>query len=138
MKKIRSYYKKYMLRPIFYKAVTRGAVAAVLALLWERYISEGYYTLWEGPGLVCGVGFLLWAWCGYLRLDGITIRGLLADKSRERRQKHHGTRSIVDFADEKIVAFEELEPEERTFCSMMANLVLGVPLVLAGAIASVL
>jgi hypothetical protein len=44
----------------------------------------------------------------------------------------------VDFADEKIISFEELEPEERTFCSMMANLLLGVPLVAGGVLASLL
>ncbi len=140
MKKIASIYKKYMLRPILYKAVTRASVAAVLCLLWDRFISEGYYTLWEGPGLVCGVGFLCWAWGCYLHLDGITVRGLLADRAKERQEKkqRHPTRSIVDFADEKIVAFEELEPEERTFCSMAASLLLGVPLVIVGAVASVL
>ena len=30
----------------------------------------------------------------------------------------------------KIVSFEELEPEERTYCSMLSNLVLGLPLIL--------
>lgn len=140
MKKIASIYKKYMLRPILYKLVTRAMTAAVLSLLWDRFISEGYYSLWEGPALVCGVGFLCWAWVCYLRLDGVTIRGLVADHFKERQQepKPRATRSIVDFADEKIVAFEELEPDERTFCSMMANLVLGLPLVAVGVAASVL
>ena len=45
------------------------------------------------------------------------------------QKKFHATRSIMDYADEKIVSFEELEPEERTYCSMLSNLVLGVPLV---------
>ena len=47
----------------------------------------------------------------------------------EPQKKFHATRSIMDYADEKIVSFEELEPEERTYCSMLSNLVLGVPLV---------
>ena len=39
------------------------------------------------------------------------------------------------FADERIVSFEELEPEERVFCSLLSNLVLGVPLVVISLIA---
>lgn len=138
MKKLRSIYKKYMLRPIVYKAVTRGMAAAVLSLLWERYISEGLYSLWQGPGLLCGLAFLVWAWGCYLWLDGVRVRGFLADKGRERaeQKRRHPTHSMVDFADEKIVSFEELEEDERVLCSLTANLVLGVPLTLVGIVAS--
>ena len=40
-----------------------------------------------------------------------------------------------DYADERIVSFDELEPEERVFCSLLSNLVLGVPLVVISLIA---
>ena len=42
-----------------------------------------------------------------------------------KKKKFHSTKSIVDFADERIVSFEELEPEERIYCSMLSNLILG-------------
>ena len=51
------------------------------------------------------------------------------------KKKRHATKSIVDYADERIVSFEELEPEERVFCSLLSNLVLGVPLVVISLIA---
>ena len=41
----------------------------------------------------------------------------------------------MDYADERIVSFEELEPEKRIFCSLLSNLVLGVPLVVISLIA---
>ena len=41
----------------------------------------------------------------------------------------------MDYADERIVSFEELEPEERIFCSLLSNLMLGVPLVAISLIA---
>ena len=83
---------------------------------------------------------LIWAWVDYLRLDGVTIHHLLEEfKGMGKRQKKvHSTRSIIDYADEKIVSFEELEPEERTYCSLLSNLVLGLPLVAAALIASAL
>ena len=74
---------------------------------------------------------LIWAWIDYMRLDGLTIHHLLEEfKGHSKQKKFHSTRSIIDYADEKIVSFEELEPEERTYCSMLSNLVLGLPLIL--------
>lgn len=139
MKEIFSVYKKYMLRPIIYKMITRASIVAVIMLVWDRYVSDGHFTMWQAPGLLCGVALLGWAWVGYLKLDGMTVHHLLEDiKNGGRKKKYHPTRSIVDFADEKIISFEELEPNERTFCSMMANLLLGLPLTIVGFAAGVL
>ena len=59
MKKLVSMYQKYMFRPILYKSVTRVSVVAVLMLLWDRYVSDGTFTMWHGPAAGCcaaGVG----------------------------------------------------------------------------------
>ena len=139
MKKLISMYKSYMLHPILYKTVTRVSIVAVLMLLWERYISDGTFTMWESPGFLCGVVLLIWAWIDYMRLDGVTIHHLLEEfKNPGKKKKFHSTRSIIDYADEKIVSFEELEPEERTYCSMLSNLVLGLPLVITALLVSFL
>ena len=136
MKKLTQMYKKYMFHPILYKTVTRTSIVAVLMLLWDRYVSDGYFTMWEAPGLVLGVGLLAWAWVDYLRLDGVTIHHLLEEfKGVKPKKKFYATKSIVDFADERIVSFEELEPEERTYCSMLSNLLLGGALLIIGLIA---
>lgn len=124
-------FKPYLFHPVLYKTVTRTSIVAVLMLLWERYVSDGTFTIWEAPGFLCGVVLLIWAWIDYLRLDGLTIHHLLEEfKGKSKQRKFHSTRSIIDYADEKIVSFEELEPEERTYCSMLSNLVLGLPLIL--------
>ena len=124
-------FKPNLIHPVLYKTVTRTPIVAVLMLLWERYISDGTFTIWEAPGFLCGVVLLIWAWIDYMRLDGLTIHHLLEEfKGQSKQKKFHSTRSIIDYADEKIVSFEELEPEERTYCSMLSNLVLGLPLIL--------
>ena len=133
MKKLTSMYKRYMFHPILYKTVTRTSIVAVLMLLWRRYVSDGTFTIWEAPGFLCGVVLLIWAWVDYLRLDGVTIHHLLEElKGVKPKKKFYATKSIVDYADEKIVSFEELDPEERIFCSMLSSLVLGLPLVIVG------
>ena len=139
MKKLFPMYKKYMFHPILYKSVTRVSVVAVLMLLWDRYVSDGTFTMWQAPALLLGVILLAWAWVDYLRLDGVTIHHLAEElKEMGKKKKRHATKSIVDYADERIVSFEELEPEERTYCSLLSNLVLGLPLVAAALIASAL
>lgn len=101
MKKLTSMYKRYMFHPILYKTVTRTSIVAVLMLLWQRYVSDGTFTIWEAPGFLCGVVLLIWAWVDYLRLDGVTIHHLLEEfKGMGKRQKKiHSTRSIIDYAD---------------------------------------
>lgn len=140
MKRIFSIYKPYMLHAIFYKGVTRLSVAAAACLVWENFVSDGIFTLWEGPVLVCGITFLAWAWMSYLSLDGLSPQRLFTagrtpEKSKKRR---HAASSIVDYADEHIVSFDELEPEERTFCSLATNLVLGSAMTLIGLVAGAL
>lgn len=140
MKRIFSIYKPYMLHAIFYKGVTRLSVAAAACLVWENFVSDGIFTLWEGPVLVCGITFLAWAWMSYLSLDGLSPRRLFTagrapEKSKKRRP---ATSSMVDYADEHIVSFDELEPEERTFCSLATNLVLGSAMTLIGLAAGAL
>ena len=140
MKKLTSMYKRYMFHPILYKTVTRtsivaGSDAAVAALCQRWHV----YHL-GGPGLSVRRG------AAHLGLGGLpaagwsdhppSAGGIQGDGKRQK--KIHSTRSIIDYADEKIVSFEELEPEERTYCSLLSNLVLGLPLVAAALIASVL
>ena len=136
MKKLFSRYQTYMFHPILYKTVTRVSVVAVLMLLWDRFVSDGTFTMWQAPGFLLGVVLLCWAWVDYLRLDGVTIHHLAEElKGMGKKKKRFATKSIVDYADERIVSFEELEPEDRTFCSLLSNLVLGVPLVVIAFIA---
>ena len=73
MKNLFSIYKKDMLRPILYKTVSRLAGAACACLLWQRFLSDGRFTIWEAPCLAVGALFLAWAWVSYLRLDGIRV-----------------------------------------------------------------
>ena len=101
MKKLISMYQKYMFRPVLYKSVTRVSVVAVLMLLWDRYVSDGRFTMWQAPALLLGVVLLAWAWVNYLRLDGVTVHHL----------------------------------EERIYCSMLSNLILGAALLIISLIA---
>ena len=72
---------------------------------------------------------------GRVKPPAAVHRGTRTGKSKKRR---HATSSMVDYADEHIVSFDELEPEERTFCSLATNLVLGSAMTLIGLAAGAL
>ena len=68
MKKLFPRYKKYMFHPILYKSVTRVSVVAVLMLLWDRYVSDGTFTMWQAPALLLGSSCWHgpgWTTCGW-------------------------------------------------------------------------
>ena len=53
-------------------------------------------------------------------------------------RKRHATHSMADFADEKIVSFDELSAEEKALCSMLSSLIVGLPMTAIGIAASIL
>ncbi len=131
MKKIFGIYKKYMFRPTLYKTVTKLAVCAVIVLLWDRYLNPlGFSVLEYGCFCVGGIIALL-AWFEYLRLDGMVVHHLNED-IRKKKKERHRSKDIVDFVGEKIISYDELEPEERALCRMLSDLLCGGILLIPG------
>lgn len=131
MKKWFTKNRSYMVRPILYKSVFRAAIALVVLLLWNRYVAAsdrtGLLLLRDGC-MTAGILFLGFAWFSYLRLDGF-LAGWKSGRSQNEQKKKkpkRGNSDIVDFADEHIVSFDELGEEERSACSLAANLVCAV------------
>ena len=113
-----------------------------LGLLWALALSLFVYAgsmQYVAVGLLAsGAGLLTAA----LTTLAVNARHLFyglsmidAYKDMGKKKKLHATKSIVDFADERIVSFEELEPEERIYCSMLSNLLLGAALLIISLIA---
>lgn len=124
IKKIIGIFQPYMIRPTVYQCATKISVALVLALLWNRFINvEGMFSIVRDAFLVAGVFFLMLAWFQYLRLDGLKVS---RTSKEERKKKRHITKDIVDFADEKIISFAELDDEERIVCRLMGDVVCGL------------
>lgn len=112
-----------MIRPMIYQSVTKIAVALVLSLLWDRWINtENSLSLFRDAFFVVGIFFLMLAWIQYLKLDGVKLHHLLEERKKKKKVKRHNTRDIVDFADEKIISFAELEDDERVVCRFIGNL----------------
>ena len=125
IKKIRDTFKDYMIRPMIYQCGTKISIAVVLCLLWNRFINIWkYYTMLESAFFVVALFFFLFAWFQYLRLDGIRP-GHLFGRAKKKKKKHV-TKSIVDFADEKIISFSELEDDEKIVVRLIGDLICGL------------
>lgn len=139
IKKVRTIFEKYMIRPMLYQCATKVSIALVLCLLWDRFINrEQYYSLVEFAFFVAGAFFLALAWFQYLRLDGARIHHLMEEKQEKKKKKQHFTKDIVDFADEKVISFSELSDEERIVCRFLGDLLCAVLFLIPAGIALVL
>lgn len=140
MKWIREHYHRYMYSAIAARAVAVALVALTAALLWYRFIDKDKLRGLGFGLIVVGLICVLLAWFEYLRLDGIRpIRdsfSSLKKKSREKKKKRFDG-DIVDYTDEDIVSFKDLDDEDKIACSLAADVIAGALLVLAGTVVSI-
>ena len=135
IKKIKNIFKQYMIRPLLYKTVTKCFVAFVICLLWDRFINTSdAMSMTQDVFFIVGMIFALLSWFQYLRLDGFSIHHLLEEKKKTPRKKH-ARKDIVDFVDEKIVSFHELDDDERVVVVLFSNLISGFIFVMISLIA---
>lgn len=129
MKFIKKWYKDYMIRPIIYKMVTKVSIGLAVALLWDRFVNVNRtFSVIEFAFLAVGLVMMAAAWFQYLKLDGMKlpeaprkIQEMIAEK-----KNRHKERDIVDFVDEKIISFDELEEEEQVACNLASDFLSGL------------
>ena len=114
-------YKKYMLRPIIYMTATRLMLALIFLLGLSRLVSRG-----PAPAMIAAflaMLFALFAFLVYLRMDGLKIPRVKYIRPKKKKAPMRHAFSMSDYTDEEPVSFEELDPEEKDFCSLVCNVV---------------
>ena len=109
-----------MLRPIIYMTATRLMAALIFLLAVERLVPSG-----PAPAMIAAfltVLFALFAFLVYLRMDGLHIPRVKYIRPKKKKDPMRHTFSMSDYTDEEPVSFEDLEPEEKDFCSLVCNL----------------
>lgn len=121
MKK-KNIYQKYMLRPLIYMTAYRFMAALIILLALVRFVKNG-----PAPSLVAGfltVVFALFAYLVYLRMDGLRIPRVKYIRPKKKADPLRSFASMTDHTDDEPgVTFDELEMDERDFCSLAANLI---------------
>ena len=127
--KLKNIFKAYMIRPLIYKVLTKSSIILVICLLWNKFVNtSNVRSLTEDAFFVIGLIWVLFAWFQYLKLDGYTFQYVFRGKQKEK--KKHIQKDMVDFVDEEIVSFDELEDEEKVVVNMFSNLITGMIYVL--------
>lgn len=70
--------------------------------------------------------FLAWAWFQYLAFDGMRTKLLTGLDKLGRKVRKHSTADMVDFINEKVVTFDDLEDEEQIAAKLCSDLVVGI------------
>ena len=101
---LKKHWKRYMLRPLIYKTFTRFVLALTVALLWDNYVRlDPMIPRKMFAFFFLSVYFVLCAWLVH---DPVHTYG-----------------DMMDYTDEEIVSFDELEDDEKDICSLLANLI---------------
>lgn len=141
MKFIKRWYKDYMIRPILYKMVTKVSVGLAAALLWDRFVNvNNMFSMMEFAFLAVGLVMMAAAWFQYLKLDGMKLPEVpkkIQEMAAERKNRHK-ERDIVDFVDEKIISFDELEEEEQVACNLASDFLGGLIFLIPALVVSIL
>ena len=120
MKKFRVY-QRYMLRPLIYLAAFRLMVALIVMLAIERFVPRG-----PAPAMIAAflaMVFALLSYLVYLRMDGLGVPRVKYIRPKKKNDPLRHASSMADHTDDDPgVSFEELEEDERDFCSLIANL----------------
>ena len=121
MKKFRVY-QRYMLRPMIYLTAFRLMVALILLLAIDRFVPRG-----PAPAMIAAflaVTFALLTYLVYLRMDGLRIPRMKFIRPKKKADAIRNMSDMTDHVDDELgVTFDELEEDEKDFCSLAANLI---------------
>ena len=124
MKKVFSLYRSNsdMIRPTVYKCFSKTLYALVFVLGLDVILPKvnGSLTVWDRCFMMAAL-FLVMAWVTHLRLDGVGKN--LPRWDKRPKKKHFWTNDIVDFVDEHVVTFDELDDDEQLAVGFTSSLI---------------
>ncbi len=141
MKKIRQIYQPYMLRPMLYSCFAKFMSALCIVLLWDRFVNSRNttpYGIVDFAFFIMGVYFLVWTWLQYLNLDGMKPEIFEKMGSMFKRKSKHFSRDMVDFVEEKVVTFDDLEDDEQIVAKIGSNFITALCFLIPSLIANFL
>jgi len=124
MKKFRL--EKHMIRPFIYMTFTRFILALTAALLIEHFINDPLRDISAFAFVFFGIFFAVLAWIAYLRLDGIKLPKFMMKRVNLSKKPAIKYGDMIDYTDEEIVSFEDLEDEEKDVCILLADVICAV------------
>ena len=72
------------------------------------------HFLWQDVFSLCWHGFNILGWMGF--------GSIICWRKKKRKKEKHITKDMVDFVDEKVIPFGELDDDERIVCRFLGDL----------------
>ena len=118
---LKEIWQPYLKRPVFYQCFTRFLIGLCIALLWDHFLNTGTVRQPRGNAfLVLAAFYALMGWLAWLRLDGVKAPKF-DRKLFRRRKKQQPFADMIDFVDEDVIDYDELEDEEKDLCLLLSN-----------------
>lgn len=128
------HFHTYMTRPIIYQVFTRCIYTLTIILIWDKLVNPVTLRIpLSQPLRIAAFIYLVLCWMAYLRMDGVKVPTF--DRKLFLRKKHPDRfvgGDMADYIDEKVVSFEELEPEEKDLCLIVSNFFTAMIFLIAG------
>ena len=110
-----------LIRPAFYQVFTRYLISLCLALLWDFFFNKNGLRSKSTAFLFFAIYFLIMAWLAYLRMDGVHVPKFDRKLYTWKRKPIRTYADLIDYTDEDIVKYDELDPEDQDKCLLIAN-----------------
>ncbi len=135
LKKLRSRFRRDMIRPCVYATFTRFVLALAAALLADFFLGPvAKRDLREPAFLLLALILALMAVIAWLRMDGVRLPKPMMLRTTLRKKPTRTYGDIADHLDEQpTVDFADLEDEEKDACLLCADVICAV-LMLAAAL----
>ena len=124
-------WSRALTRPLIYKLFTRLGVALLCVAALNRVRqAQGYASVWAlGCMLLAGL-FLAGAWLVHLRRDGTRIPRMKSLRFFHKKKPERAYGDMIDYVDEEIVDFDDLDDDEKDLVSMAVNLLCALVLLI--------
>lgn len=123
LKKLKENWHRALIRPTVYQAFTRFMFALAISLLWDHFVNSGQRPMRLYAFLFFGIFFGAACWLAYLRMDHVKLPKLAMLRLNLKKKPARTYGDMIDYVDEEIVSFDELEDDEKDLCLFFANLI---------------
>ena len=116
-----------LIRPIAYQVFTRFLIGLCIALLAVFLIFGSTEVPQRGAALLIAAALsIAMAWAAWLRLDGVKLMRFDRKLFRRKKSPERAFGDMIDYVDEPIVTWEDLDDEEKDSSLVVSNLICAV------------
>ncbi|MBQ8094172.1 MAG: hypothetical protein IJ242_11430 [Clostridia bacterium] len=116
--------ERHMIRPIIYQVFTRYLILLCFSLLWDFFLNNSTLRRPVSTAfLLCASFLVIMAWLAYLRLDGVSVPKFDRRLFRRKKTPERAYGDLIDYTDEDIPTFDDLDDEEKDRCLFLSNLI---------------